>query len=163
MEKFNGVVYLEYDNGDYCKYCVLFARGSPTTPTEALGILVNRPLIDFKRATEKLSDHFAKKFHKTAVETAETFSVFMKNPDIGIDHRLSQQRSRRVADNRLKLASIAGTVLFCGRQGLAFMGHRAVSRKPQEAVFSLIERLQHIDLLIRAHHDQCKLWYAVQH
>ena len=78
----------------YCKHCVLFARGGPTNPIKALGALVNKPLIDFKRATEKLSDHFAKKFHKTAVELAESFSVVMKNPDIGIDHRLSSQRSR---------------------------------------------------------------------
>ena len=76
LGKFNGLVYSEYDNGGYC---VLFARGGPI---KALGALVNKPLIDFKRATEKLSDHFAKKFHKTAVELAESFSVVMKNPEL---------------------------------------------------------------------------------
>ncbi len=36
-----------------CTFC------SRWNPIKALGALVNKPLIDFKRATEKLSDHFA--------------------------------------------------------------------------------------------------------
>ena len=57
--------------GGYCKYCVLFARDGPTME---LGVFVNRPLIDFKRATEKLHDHFHNKtFHKTSVEAASIF------------------------------------------------------------------------------------------
>ena len=54
-----------------------------------LGDLVNRPLIDFKRATEKLSDHFrGKKFHKASLEAATRFDTVMKNPDLAVDHHL---------------------------------------------------------------------------
>ena len=90
-----------------------------------LGVFVNRPLIDFKIATEKLSDHFrGKKFHKASMEAAAAFTSVMKNPDLAIDHRLSSERSKRAAGNHRKLLSIAETVIFCGRQGLAFRGHR---------------------------------------
>ncbi len=122
LEQYNGLVYSESDDGGFCKCCVLFARAEPG---KELGVLVNRPLIDYKRATEKLTDHFqGKKFHKAALQAAEAFTATMNNPDLAIDRRLSSERSKRAAENRLKLSSIAETVLFCGRQGLAFRGHR---------------------------------------
>ena len=114
------IVYSESEDRAYCKYCVLFARDGTTME---LGVFVNRPLIDFKRATEKLSDHFRnKKFHKTSVQAVATFTFVMKNPDLAIDHQLSSERSRLAAENHRKLSSIAETVIFCGRQGLAFIG-----------------------------------------
>ena len=122
LDQYNGLVYSESEDGGYCKYCALFAREAPTLE---LGVLVNRPLIDFKRATEKIHDHFcSKKFHKEAVEAAAAFTAVMKNPDLAIDHRLSSERSKRAVEYRRKLLSIAETIIFCGRQGLAFRGHR---------------------------------------
>lgn len=74
---------------------------------------------------KKIHDHFcSKKFHKDAVEAAAVFAAVMKNPDLAIDHRLSSERSKRAAENHCKLLSIAETIIFCGRQGLAFRGHR---------------------------------------
>ena len=59
-----------------------------------LGVLVNRPLIDYKRASEKLCDHFRhKQFHKASLEAAATFTSVMKNPDLAVDHQLSSERS----------------------------------------------------------------------
>ena len=48
LEKHNGLVYSELQDGGYCKYCVLIAREGPKLK---LGALINRPLIEFKRAT----------------------------------------------------------------------------------------------------------------
>ena len=121
LEKHNGLVYSESQDGGYCKFCVLFARDGPKIK---LGTLVNRPLIDFKRATEKLADHFfSKKFHKESLEMAASFTATMNHPDLAVDHGLSSERSKRAAENRLKLVSIAETVIFCGRQGIAYRGH----------------------------------------
>ena len=50
LEQHNGLVYSESDDGGFCNYCVLFARADPR---KELDVLVNRPLIDYKRATEK--------------------------------------------------------------------------------------------------------------
>ena len=38
--------------------------------------------------------------------------------------QLSSKKAKLVAENCLKLRSIAATVIFCGRQALAFRGHR---------------------------------------
>ncbi|XP_065920295.1 52 kDa repressor of the inhibitor of the protein kinase-like [Dysidea avara] len=48
----------------------------------------------------------------------------MENIDARIDFQLNTANSKTAAENRLKLRSIAETVIFCGRQGLAFHGHR---------------------------------------
>ena len=44
LAQYNGLVYSESEDGGFCKYCVLFAVDGPAME---LGILVNRPLIDF--------------------------------------------------------------------------------------------------------------------
>ena len=78
-----------------------------------LGVFVNRPFINFKKAVEKLDDHFhRKKFHKLAVEAAVTFMQILSKQMLSIDQQLSIQRTT-VARNRLKLRSIIETI-FCG-------------------------------------------------
>ena len=87
---YNGLVHSESDNGGFCKNCVLFARAEPR---KELGVLVNRPLIDYKRATQKLTDHFqGKKFHKAAIEAAEAFTATMKNQDLAINRFPSSKK-----------------------------------------------------------------------
>ena len=145
LDQYNGLVYSESEDGGYCKFCVLFGKCGPTM--KEFGVLVTRPLTDFKRATEKLHDHFhCKKFHKAALEAATAFTTTMENPEIAIDRRLSSQRSKHAAVNRLKLLSIAETVIFCGKQGLAFRGHRddmpAVRENPAENHGNFLALLQ---------------------
>ena len=121
LDQYNGLVYSETENGRFCKYCVLFATESPSME---LGVFVNRPLIDFKRATEKLSDHFRrKKFHKASMEAA-AFTSVMKNHNLAIDHRLSSERSKRAAGNHRKLLS------HCRKSNILWMTATSVQRPP---------------------------------
>jgi hypothetical protein len=56
---------------------VLFARVGPCV----------LPLIDFKRATEKLSDYFrSKRCHKESMEAAESFTAMIKSLGLAVDH-----------------------------------------------------------------------------
>ena len=48
----------------------------------------------------------------------------MENKQIAIDQQLSSARAITIARNKEKLKSIAETIIFCGRQGLALRGHR---------------------------------------
>lgn len=64
------------------------------------------------------------KFHMAAVQEAFPFSALMKDPSVRGDHCLSSHRSRLATQNRLKLTSIAETILFCRRQDFALRGHR---------------------------------------
>jgi hypothetical protein len=45
--------YSESEDGGYCKFCVLFARCEASV--KELGVLVTRPLTNFKKATDKLT------------------------------------------------------------------------------------------------------------
>ena len=47
----------------------------------------------------------------------------MEHQEQRIDYVLSSERSKRIAENQLKLRSIAETVIFCGQQGIALRGH----------------------------------------
>ena len=72
LSKYNGLVYSESTDGGFCKFCVLFGKGGPRV--KELGVLVNKPLTNFKKATEKLDDHFhGTLFHKSAMEAAILF------------------------------------------------------------------------------------------
>ena len=100
-------------------------------------VFVNSPLIDFKRAIEKLNLHFhsskGKKFHQAAVEVAHAFMCVKDNPELAIDYRLISERTKLAIKNRLTLKSIAETVIFLGRQGLSFRGHRDDSPAVEES------------------------------
>ena len=67
---------------------MLFGKCGPTV--KELGVLVNKPLTNFKEGTEKLDEHFyGKLFHKSAVEAAMTFIKVQKNKALSIDQQLS--------------------------------------------------------------------------
>ena len=57
---FPGLVYSQCTNGGFCKFCVLFGRSE----SGQLGILVSRRLINFRKASEILRDHFCAKHGK---------------------------------------------------------------------------------------------------
>ena len=124
LNKYNGLIYSKSQDGGYCLFCVLFGQCEPSV--KELGVLVNRPLTNFKNAIEKLNDHFFskdRKSHRAALEKAMAFLAVKENKVVSIDQQLSSKRAEIVAQNRLKLRSIAATVIFCGRQALAFRGH----------------------------------------
>ena len=121
-----GLVYSKSQNGGYCKYCVLFGKHEPSV--KELGVFVTKPFTNFKKATEQLGGHFhgagvskGSKTHHNAMQDATTF---MTKKGSRIDHHLSSLHSKQVEENRLKIRSIAETVIFCGRQGIALRGHR---------------------------------------
>ena len=102
--------------------CVLFA--SCEASVEELGILVTRPLTNFKKASDRLGEHCAskgRKVHLASVERAE--AIWCSNGTPSIDHLLSSRCAQLLVENRFKLKSIAVTIIFCGRQALSLRGH----------------------------------------
>ena len=124
LDKYNGLTYSETEDGGFCLFCVLF--GQCEASVKELGILVSRPLTNFKKAIEMFNEHFvsqSRKSNQAAMEKAMAFIAVKENRVASIDQQLSSKRAEVVAKNRLKLRSIAATVIFCGRQALAFRGH----------------------------------------
>lgn len=90
-------MYSVSEQGGYCKYCALFARCEPNV--NELGVLVNRPLTNYKKATEILRDHFAsveRKSHQAAIERAMAFLVVMEKRTVAIDQQLISKRAQLV-------------------------------------------------------------------
>ena len=111
LDKYNGLVYSESTDGGYCKYCVLVGTFGLVDSRPV--VLVSKPLVNFKKASEKLENHFNSQFHKFALESAMSFRA----NTTPIDQQLNTKRQQRIAENRSKLRSIVETVVFCGRQG----------------------------------------------
>ena len=125
LEEYNGLAYSVIDDGGYCKFCVLFAHCEQFS--QEYGVLVKRPLKNLKKAKEKLNEHFGlrgRESHQAAVERALAFCAIQENRAVGVDQQINSRRAKLVAENKMKLKSITATVIFCGRQGLAFRGHR---------------------------------------
>ena len=140
LSKYNELCYSVTDNGGYCKFCVLFAKYSPSVAR--LGVLIEKPFTNFKKASEILGNHFhgtsqggaskGRHSHQAAVEAAMSFLAFMENRELAIDAQLSSIRRENIAKNRLKLKSIVETIIFCGRQGIPLRGHRDNNPNVQE-------------------------------
>ena len=100
LDKYNGLVYSDSDDGGYCKFCVLFAHCQPSV--SELGVLVNRLLTNLKQTTEKLKNHFIseeRKSHHEAVQTELTFCAVKENRVLPIDQQLSSIRTTLVKKN----------------------------------------------------------------
>lgn len=90
LDEYIGLTYSETDDGGYFKFCVLFAQCQPQVLE--LGVLVNRPLTNLKKAREKLNSHFVskeRKSHQEAVEKALAFCAVRENRVLPIDQQLS--------------------------------------------------------------------------
>ena len=115
--------WLEYSvmaNGGFCVPCMLFGIGSNDID---LGVLVSRPRMNFKKATDELKAHDKKASHLDAVTSADLFFKVMSGKQPPVYQQTNIALANRVAANKKRLVSIVKTVLLCGRQTFALKGH----------------------------------------
>ena len=117
------LVYSKSDNGGYCLPCVLFAASKRPGGQEP-GVLVGKPLTNFKKALETIGKHVSKPYHVDAVSLADDFLKVQTGKQQNVHEQASRGLGDRIASNRKKLFSIMETVLLCGRQNIALRGHR---------------------------------------
>ena len=120
-------MYSEKDRGAYCKYCVLFQHALICdSRIITFGALVVVPLNNWKKATQKLLEHFGGscRYHNKALELAENFKKTLTGQKVPIHHIIENSRTSQIKENRIKLMSIIDTIVTCGRQGIALRGHR---------------------------------------
>ena len=137
LKRFNGLVYSANDEGAYCKFCVLFGKFSDNC-INTLGVLIEQPLTNWKKATEKLTAHFSTaKYHMEAMELASNFQSVMNNETPSIRHQIDSIASQGIQQNRVILRSIIDTVLLCGQQRIPLRGHQddytSVSYHPDQS------------------------------
>ena len=71
-----------------------------------------------------LTKHTSKAYHKSAIVRADEFCQVMNNQQSDIRCQMNRAMADRVTSNRMKLASIVQTIVFCGRQNIPLRGHR---------------------------------------
>ena len=122
LRQFPWLVYSQKESGGYCLPCVLFSTGSYHSSEP--GMLVTRPMTNFKKALESLRKHSGKEHHLSSIVRRDDFLKVMSNQQPAISSVLSQTTADQIAKNRLKLASIIKTIVLCGRQNISLQGHR---------------------------------------
>ena len=83
LARYKWLRYRKHDNGGYCLPCVLFARAGVYAGVDP-GALVTKPFVNFRKATELLSDHAERRYHKAAILSLEAFQGVMSRAQPGM-------------------------------------------------------------------------------
>lgn len=119
------LTYSKFEDGIYCKYCVIFANDwAGQSTSQPLGQFVNQPFRFWRKLTEKVREHQGKKYHADSMLTADSLKSIVEGRKQDIVDMLDTARVRLAKENRKKLSPIIRTVIFCGRNGLPLRGHR---------------------------------------
>ena len=95
--------------------------------TVPLQQLVTKPLCSYAKLLGKdgdLESHSKNHYHIAAVQAAFDFLRTYHNPAKEVVNQLSSNRSQQIHENRQRLIPIVETIVFLGRQNIAFRGHR---------------------------------------
>ena len=84
-------------NGGFSVPCMLFDIGSDNID---LGVLVSRPLMNLKKATDELKAHDKKASHLDAVTSADLFLKVMSGKQPPVQQQTSIALANRVAANK---------------------------------------------------------------
>ena len=84
----------------------------------------NFPLYQLQKVIHTSNIHSQLDYHKDCCVKRVAFKRITETYGLDIRDQLDQQRMKQKQTNRDRLVSIIETVLFLGRQELAFRGHR---------------------------------------
>lgn len=123
-----GFPWLSYSvkfDGAFCQFCFLFSQSEGGKGKHvALKSFVTEPFKDWKHAKEQFRSHQKCEYHNNCVISAQHFMDVHEKKIIDIRSQLNTSRLVEVERNRKVLASIIETIIFLGRQDIAFRGHR---------------------------------------
>ena len=138
-------------NGGFYVPCILFGIGSDNRD---LGVLVSRPLTNFKKATDELKANAEKASHLDAVTSADLFLKVMSGKQPPVHQQTSIALANRVAANKKRLVFIVKTILLCGRQTFALKGHddstKTTEAQPTSNPENFKALLQFLELMLVA-------------
>lgn len=114
--------YSQTDDGAYCKACVLFAPAD--VKQQKLGILVAKPFCVWTKQSSSFNDHEKLKYHQDSMARMTAFKDSCSDPTKNVATMLNKAREEQVSRNTRVIKSLLKCVIFCGKQGIAFRGHR---------------------------------------
>lgn len=129
LAKYPWLIISPSEKGLFCKYCTLFATGhvGGFQKNVALQKLVVKPLQSFAKLLGKdgaLETHTKNVYHQQAMQAGKLFLEAYHNPNKDVINQINEQRLSQVNENRARLKPIIHTIIFLGRQNIAFRGDR---------------------------------------
>ncbi len=143
LDTYDGLVYSPSIDGAFCMYCALFTSDSKKSKHVQL---VTEPFRNWKKATERFDEHLKNVRHNSgdlsksshlkpgtghqnhqdcSIQAKELVRVMrQERPSIESDVVLDTTLQERKQQNMAVLETIVETILLCGRQNMAFRGHR---------------------------------------
>ena len=106
-------------DGAFCRACVFFAPSQ--VGGHDPGQFVTKPFSLWVKMTTKANTHASHEYHLRAMVK---FIDRYESPSQAVDVMMQSQLQQMMARNQLVIESLLRIVLFCGKQGLAFRGHR---------------------------------------
>lgn len=79
---------------------------------------------NWKDAKEDLKQHAVTEYHLSSMARMRAFIDTYREPSKRVDASLDICAAERIKQNRKILSSITKSLIFCGRQGISFRGHR---------------------------------------
>lgn len=79
---------------------------------------------NWRKALEGFQNHSETNYHKTCLSDSEHFLKVQKNINEDISVKLDSSRKNQIMKNRELLTPIIEAIILCGRQNIAFRGHR---------------------------------------
>ena len=111
--------------------------GESSHNASKLQYLYSLPLTYWKAALQKFSEHEQKSpIHLTATLKASNFLSYMRNNTRCISVQFDTKVMSQVTLNREKLKPIVDAIILCGKQNIAFRGHRDDAKYCDEAGFN---------------------------
>ena len=123
-------MYSECSSGAFCEIFVLFLDTNHQRVgkgrTQKVGSLVIQPFANYKNAIHCFDNHSEQSYHRVLCEK-RSFKRIVETPGLDIRDQINQKRFSIKHLNHNRLVPIIETILFLGRQELAFRGRRGES------------------------------------
>lgn len=124
LTEFHWLAYSKKYDGAFCRYCPFFTPGGVGRGGQVPKSLVTTAFTRWKDAKEQFRYHQDLNYHKNAVISAQNFIEVREKKTVEISLQLDKAKKMEIEQNRKFFSSIIETLLFLGRQGIAFRGHR---------------------------------------
>ena len=121
LSSFPWLHYSKHSDGTFCRACAFFAPDSIKGQT--LRSFVTKPFNKWIKMTAKATAHSKQRYHQVSMIRMDEFVRRYCTPSQSIDVLVNSVAKQRLLDNECVIESLLKTVIFCGRQGLAFRGH----------------------------------------
>ena len=114
--------YSKDKNGVFCKACVLFAPEKVNY--QSLGVLVTTLFRIWTSISSALHRHNKSQYDQDSMVKMDSFKYTSTNYSASLTSRLSKEREERIKCNTEVIKSLFECVIFLGKQGLSYRGHR---------------------------------------